>query len=132
MRDGKALILAALVAALSTASLLAHHSFVSQFDLNNPITLRGKLTKVEWINPHGWIYMTGKAADDVTKDWKIETGSPVRMQARGLKKEDLQAGQEVIISGFMSKDGTATVAGWVINFPDREGFGREASFPLGR
>jgi hypothetical protein len=111
----------------------AHHSVVAQFDLNNPITLKGTLTKLEWVNPHAFIYVTAKGPGGETRDWKIEAGSPGRMEKRGLKKTDFQVGHDIIVSGFLAKDGSNTVAGWVVNFPEMEGkSGREASFTLGR
>src|ERR1700730_13585703 len=103
---------------LSVASVAAHHSVVGGFDLNNPVTLRGTLTKLDWINPHGWLYLTVKGAGGETQDWKIETGSPSRMEKRGLKRMDFQPGHEIIVSGFRSKDGERTVAGWIVNFPE--------------
>jgi hypothetical protein len=110
----------------------AHHSAIAQFDLNNPVTIRGTVTKMDWVNPHAWIYVTAKAADAKTVDWKIEAGSPARMQARGLKREYFQPGTEVIIGGFTARDGTQTLAGWVVSFPSRESAGQESSFALGR
>jgi Family of unknown function (DUF6152) len=100
--------------------------------LNNPVTIRGTVTKMDWVNPHAWIYVTAKAADAKTVDWKIEAGSPARMQARGLKREYFQPGTEVIIGGFTARDGTQTLAGWVVSFPSRESAGQESSFALGR
>jgi Family of unknown function (DUF6152) len=121
------------VAALaSPGSAFAHHSAVAQFDLNNPVTLKGTLTKLEWVNPHAWIYLTVKSADGKTDDWRVEAGSPVRMEKRGLKKDYLRPGTEVIIGGFRARDGSQTLAGWVIDFPARESAGQEASFALGR
>ena len=91
-----------------------------------PITLKGTLTRMEWVNPHGWLYVDVKGPEG-PETWKIETGSPFRMEKRGLKKIDFRIGDEVIISGFASKDGTPTAAGMTITFPDRE-----KSFPGSR
>jgi hypothetical protein len=110
----------------------AHHSAIAEFDLNNPVTIRGTLTKMEWVNPHAWLYVTAKGPDGKTVDWKIETGSPARMQTRGLKREYFQPGTEVIVGGFTSRNGTQTLAGWVVSFPARETAGKESSFALGR
>jgi len=118
---------------LSVWSVGAHHSVVAEFDLEKPVTLRGTLTKLEWVNPHGFLYLKAKRADGELQDWKVETGSPVRMEKRGLKKGYFQTGHEIIVSGFLPKDGGRTMAGWIVNFPEREGKpGVEASFPLGR
>ena len=107
---------------------------VVEFNLAKPITLKGTLTKMEWVNPHGWIYVDSKGPGGRVESWKIETGSPFRMEKRGLKKTDFTIGDEVIVSGFASKDGTPTAAGMAVTFPNREQSfpGREATFVLGR
>ena len=118
----------------ATWPVSAHHAMVAEFNLTKPITLKGTLTKVEWVNPHGWIYIDSKGPEGRVENWKFETGSPFRMEKRGLKKTDFKIGDEVMISGFASKDGTPTAAGMTITFPDREKSfpAREATFVLGR
>ena len=127
-----ALVGATLLSAAGPVS--AHHAMVAEFNLAKPITLKGTLSKVEWVNPHGWIYLETKGPEGRTESWKIETGSPFRMEKRGLKKTDFTIGSEVIITGFASKDGTPTGAGMSITFTDREKSfpAREATFVLGR
>jgi len=110
----------------------AHHNLIVQFALNKPITLRGTLTKMEWVNPHGWIYLDVKGADGQVENWAIETGSPLQMTKRGLTRTDFRFGIELIVGGWAARDGTRTAAGWIVSFPDREASGREASFALGR
>jgi hypothetical protein len=114
--------------------LWAHHAMVAEFSLNKPITLKGTLTKMEWMNPHGWIHVDVKDPDGQMESWAFETGSPFRMEKRGLKKADFKIGSEVILSGFAAKDGSRTAAGMTITFPDREASfpAREATFVLGR
>jgi hypothetical protein len=119
---------------LGSQTTLAHHAVVAEFNVDKPVTLRGTLTKMEWVNPHGWIYLDVKDPDGVVENWAIETGSPYRMEKRGLNKRDFRAGSELIVGGFASKDGSRVIAGWVVTFPDRESsFPKlEATFPLGR
>ena len=119
---------------VTTGPVSAHHSMVAEFNLTKPITLSGMLTKLEWVNPHGWIYVDVKNAEGLTETWKIETGSPFRMEKRGLTKADFKVGGQVIISAFASRDGSPTAAGLTITFPDREKSfpAREATFVLGR
>ena len=119
---------------VATGPLSAHHSMVVEFNLTKPITVRGTLTKLEWVNPHGWIYVDVKNAEGRVENWKFETGSPFRMEKRGLKKTDFKVGGEVIVSGFVARDGSLTAAGLTITFPDREKSfpAREATFVLGR
>ena len=118
----------------ATGPISAHHSFVAEFNLAKPITVRGTLTKLEWVNPHGWIYVDAKGPGGRTENWKFETGSILRMEKQGLKRSDFQVGSEVIITGFAARDGSQTAAGLTITFPDREASypAREASFVLGR
>jgi hypothetical protein len=119
---------------LVTAPIRAHHSLVAEFSLNKPITLRGTLTKMEWVNPHGWIHMEVRDPEGQVEHWAVETGSPARMMKRGLKKTDFRPGIEMIVGAFAAKDGSRTAAGWIVTFVDREAAfpAREASFPLGR
>jgi hypothetical protein len=116
-----------------SAPAWSHHAMLAQFAVNKPITLRGTLTKLEWHNPHGWLYVDVKDADGKVESWGIETGNPLRMEKGGLRKTDFRPGMEVIVGAFAAKDGTRTAAGWIIAFPEREAFpDQQASFPLGR
>ena len=111
----------------------AHHALVSQFSLDRPITLRGTVTKLAWLNPHGRIYVDVKNAEGTVENWTVETGATGRMIRRGLKKADFGVGAEVIISGYAAHNGKLGVAGMTVTFPDREATpDREASFSLGR
>lgn len=127
-----ALVSAALL--LTGGPLWAHHSLVSQFSLNKPITLRGTVTKLVWLNPHGRIYVDVKGDDGQVENWMVETGATSRMIRRGLKKTDFPYGTEVIITGYAAIDGQRKAAGMVVTFPAREAASppQEASFSLGR
>jgi hypothetical protein len=119
---------------LSTWPVAAHHQIVAQFSTSRPITLRGSITKVEWVNPHGWIYLDVKGADGRAETWAVETGSPYNMTKRGLKPADFRFGTEVIIGAFAARDGSRKAAGMVVTFAARETVAgeTEASFTLGR
>jgi hypothetical protein len=117
---------------LTTGPVLAHHSMVTQFSLEKPITLRGTVTRLMWMNPHSWIYVDVAGSEGRVENWRIETGSLPRMIRRGLKKTDFRPGTKIIVGGYAARDGQLKAAGMVVTFSDREAAGREASFGLGR
>jgi hypothetical protein len=93
---------------LATAPLLAHHSFSATYDGNKPITLRGTIVKMGWQNPHAHLYVDVKNADGKVVTWEVESAGPTTLMKQGLRKEDF-VGAEVLIKGFLAKDGTPTV-----------------------
>ena len=96
----------------------AHHSFAAEYDAKKPVTLKGTVTKVEWVNPHGWIYVDVKQANGKVANWAVEAGSPAVLARRGLKKTFLSIGAEVVITGYQARDGSNTANGASVKFPD--------------
>ena len=86
------------------APLPAHHAFSAEFDANAPVSLRGPVIKVEWINPHAWIHMETKTRDGKTEVWMVEGGTPNTLLRRGLTRESLTIGTELIVDGYQTKD----------------------------
>ena len=82
-------------AVLSAATVSAHHAFSAEFDAKMPVTLQGTVTKIEMVNPHGWIYIDVKGPDGKIVNWAIETGGPNALARRGVKKGFLPIGQVV-------------------------------------
>ena len=100
----------------------AHHSFAAEFDVNQPIKLTGKLTKVEWFNPHGWIYLDVTNPDGTVTNWGIEAGAPNALTRRGIRKTDFPIGVEVNVEGYRAKGGVPKVNGTTLTFKDGRNF----------
>lgn len=107
---------------LVAATAWAHHSFAAEYDQTKPVTLRGTLKLVELTNPHGWIHMDVKGTDAKVVAWKIETGPTNTLVRGGLRKADFVPGAEIVVKGFLAKNGTPTINGREITFADGRDF----------
>lgn len=96
----------------------SHHSFAAEFDGTKPVTLKGTITKVEWVSPHGWVYIDVKGPDGTVVAWAIETAGPNALLRRGVRKTDLPIGSEVVVSGYRAKNGTPTANASTFTVPD--------------
>jgi hypothetical protein len=109
-------------ATLSSTLLSAHHAFSAEFDAKMPVTLQGTVTRIEMVNPHGWIYIDVKGTDGKIVNWAIETGGPNALARRGVKKGFLPIGEVVIVTGYRAKDMSMTAAGDQVRFLDGRSF----------
>jgi hypothetical protein len=101
---------------IGVTPLVAHHSFAAEFDEHKPITLKGTLTRMDWVNPHGWLYMDIKEANGTVVNWGIEAGAPNALLRRGLRKTDFQPGLALVVTGFRAKNGTPMANGRTVTF----------------
>ncbi|HEY0962832.1 MAG TPA: DUF6152 family protein [Pseudomonadales bacterium] len=123
----------ALAAGLMAASIPAngHHAFATEFNVNAPLDLHGKVSKVELINPHSWIHVdvTDDAGNIVT--WMIEGGSPNALVRRGVTKNSIPVGSELHVIGYQARDGSNKAVGRTITFADGRELFFEGSSPRG-
>jgi hypothetical protein len=96
--------IASLGLALVPTALLAHHSFAAEYDQNKPVTVKGVVTKVAWVNPHIYTYVETKDENGKTVSWGFEGISPNALAIRGWKRNSLKPGDEVTITGYRAKD----------------------------
>ena len=104
----KSLLGLALVGAMMVSALpvLAHHSFSAEFDAAKPIMLTGWVTKIDWTNPHVWIYINVKDEKGAMANWGFEMGPPHLLQGQGWRRDSLKIGDEVTVEGSMAKNGS--------------------------
>ena len=95
-------LLAVLLAA--SVPMLAHHAFGGEFDANKPVLLKGKVVKMEWVNPHAWIHLEITKEGGSREVWMVEGGSPNSLLRRGFTRDSLPVGTEIIVDGYQSRD----------------------------
>ena len=118
MRMKLSLALAGFALLVAAAPLPAHHAFAAEFNVDDPVKVRGTTTKLEWTNPHAWLYVDVKDAGGNVINWRFELGAPNALIRLGWKKDTIPAGLEVVIEGFRAKAGGPVANGRSIKLPD--------------
>ena len=118
-----AVLLAAVVPFVPTP-MGAHHAFFAEFDGDAPVHLQGRVSKVEWINPHAWIHLEVVEEGGQVVTWMVEGGTPNTLLRRGFDKNSLVIGTEILVRGYQAKDKSCK--------PACKANGRDVTFPDGR
>ncbi len=98
--------LTAAAALMTGGAAFAHHSFQAEFDISKPMTLKGTVAKVEWVNPHVYVHLDVKDDKGVVSRWAFETLGPGRMRAEGMSKQTFGIGKVVTLKGYAARDGS--------------------------
>lgn len=112
------LVTAAALALLNGLSAHAHHSFSAEFDGTKPVRLTGKISRIEWTNPHSYFYLDVKDSKGSVNTWACESGNPGALSRRGWKKGDIKLGDPLIVDGFLAKDGSRLIDARRVKLPD--------------
>ena len=104
----RALLVLTISFALTFAAIPAfpHHGFAAEFDIKKPITITGTLTKIEWTNPHAFLYIDAKDETGKVVNWAFELGSPNGLMRRGWTRHSLKVGDTITVDGYCAKDGS--------------------------
>ena len=106
----------------ATQSAQAHHAFGAEFDSNKPVELHGKVTDLKWTNPHSWLYLDVTGDDGKVTHWAVEFGGPYALLQKGLRKTDFPIGTDVVVNGFLAKNGKPVANASNVKLPDGRDF----------
>jgi hypothetical protein len=103
---------------LLRAPISAHHAFSAEFDENARVSLKGTVTKLDWVNPHCRIYLDVKGPDGKIANWAVETAAPAVLQGRGVTRDDFRPGAEVVIEAYRARNKAMTASGRIVRLHD--------------
>ena len=113
------------------APAVAHHSFAAEFDADRPITVKGTVTKMDWVNPHSWIYVDVRDQSGKVVNWRFEMGPPNALLRMGWRKNSVPEGTQVEIQGYRAKNGQAVGNAKEVKLPDGRELFSGGSTPTG-
>lgn len=114
----KHVMIGALLAGVMTVPLAAHHAFAAEFDATKPVTLTGTVTRIEWANPHIWVYLDVVDDRGAVQTWQCEGGAPNTLTRNGWSRDSLKSTQVVTVDGWLAKDGSKTCNLRAVRLPD--------------
>jgi hypothetical protein len=114
----KIAVVAAGLGLLASLPALAHHSFAAEFDSAKRVTVKGVVTRIDWMNPHIWMYVDVKDETGAVSHWQCEGAPPNTLTRQGWSKTSLKPGDDVTIEGFRAKDGSNTCNSRSVKLPD--------------
>ncbi|MET0279724.1 MAG: DUF6152 family protein [Steroidobacteraceae bacterium] len=110
------------IATLGAAAVQAHHSFAAMYDPAKPIRLTGKLTRVQWVNPHSNFELEVKGKDGQVQTWFVEGAGPGALSRRGFNKTDVKIGDTLVVDGYLARSGKRVIDGQRVTLPDGRSF----------
>ncbi len=114
----KILLAAPVLAALAAPPASGHHSFAAEYDGNRPVSVEGTVARVDWTNPHIWIYVDVPGEDGALVRWAFSAAPPGVLMRRGIMKSVIPIGEVIRVEGFRARDGSNNASGGSITFPD--------------
>ena len=114
----KTVLLAAVAILMAAAPSLAHHAFSAEFDQAKPVKVQGEISRLEWTNPHAWLFIDSKDKDGKAVTWRFEMGAPNALLRAGWSKSDIKPGTQVTVSGFMARSGGSVGNAYQVRLPD--------------
>lgn len=108
----------AFLGCIGSAAAWAHHAFAAEFDAQKRIKVTGTVTKFEWTNPHGWLYVDVKDENGKVVNWSFEMGSPNQLIRQGWRRTALKEGDQVTVEGYAAKDGSNIANARSVTLPD--------------
>ena len=118
MRKTALLVAVAGILLSAAVPLLAHHAFSAEFDQSKPVKVSGEITRLEWTNPHAWLFIDSKGTDGKVVTWRFEMGAPNALLRSGWSKTDIKPGTAVTVSGFLARAGGSVGNAFQVRLPD--------------